>query len=79
MSEHARSRATPRSEQLPYIKLGKYVRFDPAAIRAWMTNVGCTTATFINSHFAPCYPATCMVTTFFDHYSAGDQMLVERE
>ena len=43
-------------------------------------NAPCTTAAFINSHFAPaCYPATCPVTTFFFHYSAGDQQLVERE
>jgi hypothetical protein len=44
-----------------------------------MTNANCTTATFINTHFAPCYPATCTVTTFFDHYSAGDQGLVFHE
>jgi hypothetical protein len=43
-------------------------------------NTPCTTAGFINSHFDPgCYPATCQVTTFFFHYSAGDQQLVERE
>jgi hypothetical protein len=44
-----------------------------------MTNSGCTTATFINTHFAPCYPVTCTVTTFFDHYSAGDQSLAVHE
>jgi hypothetical protein len=44
-----------------------------------MTNAGCTTTTFINTHFAPCYPATCQVTTFAFHYSAGDQGLVEHE
>jgi len=38
-----------------------------------MTNADCTTATFINTHFVSCYPATRTVTTFFDHYSAGDQ------
>jgi hypothetical protein len=43
------------------------------------TNTGCTTATFINTHFAPCYPATCTVTTYFDHYSAGDQGLAVHE
>ena len=43
------------------------------------TNDDCTTATFINTHFAPCYPATCTVTTFFDHYSAGDQGLAVHE
>ena len=44
-----------------------------------MTNSGCTTTKFINTHFVPCYPAVCMVTTFFFHYAAGDQMLVEHE
>lgn len=43
------------------------------------TNDGCTTATFINTHFAPCYPATCGVTTFAFHFAAGDQGLVEHE
>ena len=44
-----------------------------------MTNTGCTTTTFINTHFTPCYPATCPVTTFFFRYNAGDQQLVEHE
>lgn len=44
-----------------------------------MTNTDCTTTTFINTHFVPCYPFTCTVTTFFDHYSAGDQGLVVHE
>ena len=44
-----------------------------------MTNTGCTTTTFVNTHFAPCYPATCQVTTFLFHYAAGDQSLVEHE
>jgi hypothetical protein len=39
----------------------------------------CTTTDFINSHFTPCYDFTCPVTTFFFHYSAGDQGLVEHE
>lgn len=43
------------------------------------TNTDCTTMTFINSHFAPCYPVTCTVTTFFDHYAAGDQGLIYHE
>ena len=43
------------------------------------SNADCTTATFINTHFAPCYPATCTVTTFFDHYAAGDQSLLYHE
>jgi hypothetical protein len=46
-----------------------------------MTNTGCTTTIFIDTHFfPPCYgPGTCTVTTFFFHYSAGDQSLVEHE
>ena len=44
-----------------------------------MTNANCDTMTFINTHFTACYPATCTVTTFFFHYSAGDQMLVQHE
>ena len=44
-----------------------------------MTNAGCDTTTFINTHFAPCYPATCTVTTFLFHYSAGDQALIQHE
>jgi hypothetical protein len=40
----------------------------------------CTTTTFINTHFSPaCYPAVCAVTTFFFHYSAGDQGLIQHE
>ena len=44
-----------------------------------MTNTDCTTTTFINTHFTPCYPVTCTVTTFFDHYAAGDQSLIYNE
>jgi hypothetical protein len=40
------------------------------------TNAGCTTATFVNTHFTACYPVTCTVTTYFDHYAAGDQSLL---
>jgi hypothetical protein len=44
------------------------------------TNANCTTTTFINTHFTPaCYPGTCTVTTFFFHYSAGDQQLIAHE
>ena len=40
----------------------------------------CTTTGFINSHFSPaCYPTTCTVTTFFFHYSSGDQTLISHE
>jgi hypothetical protein len=40
------------------------------------TDAGCTTTTFINTHFTPCYPAACQVTTFFFDYAAGDQSLM---
>ncbi len=40
-------------------------------------NTDCTTAKFINTHFAACYPVTCTVTTYYFNYSAGDQGLVE--
>lgn len=44
-----------------------------------MTDANCDTTTFINTHFTACYPGTCPVTTFFFHYAAGDQGLVEHE
>ena len=47
-----------------------------------MTNTGCTTTIFIDSHFTPCYvggSGTCPVTTFFFHYAAGDQSLIINE
>src|SRR5262245_58070166 len=34
--EHTRSRGVPRSDQLPHIKIGKYVRFDPELVRAFL-------------------------------------------
>jgi len=34
--EHTRSRGIPLSERLPHIKIGKYVRFDPRAVRAFI-------------------------------------------
>jgi len=34
--EHTRSRGTPRSERLPYIKIGKYLRFEARAVRAFL-------------------------------------------
>jgi excisionase family DNA binding protein len=34
--EHTRSHGTPRSERLPYIKVGKYLRFEARAIRAFI-------------------------------------------
>lgn len=44
-----------------------------------MSNANCDTTTFINTHFAACYPVTCTVTTFFFHYAAGDQGLIYNE
>lgn len=34
--EHTRSRGTPRSERIPHVKIGKYVRFDPRIVRAFI-------------------------------------------
>jgi len=34
--EHTRLRGKLRSDRLPYIKLGKYVRFDPLVVRAFL-------------------------------------------
>ena len=34
--EHTRSRGTQRSERLPCIKVGKYVRFEARALRAFI-------------------------------------------
>lgn len=34
--EHTRSRGHSRADHLPRIKLGKYVRFDPRAVRAFI-------------------------------------------
>ena len=35
--EHTRARSAPRSEQqLPHVKIGKYVRFDPRLVRAFI-------------------------------------------
>lgn len=34
--EHTRSRGMPRSQRLPYVKVGKYVRFELGAIRAFI-------------------------------------------
>jgi excisionase family DNA binding protein len=36
--EHVRSRGTQRSEQLPHIKVGKYIRFEPHALRRFISN-----------------------------------------
>lgn len=34
--EHTRARGIPRSERLPHMKVGKYVRFDARAVRAFL-------------------------------------------
>ena len=34
--EHTRSRNIPGSERLPYVKVGKYVRFEPRALRGFI-------------------------------------------
>jgi hypothetical protein len=34
--EHTRLRGKPRSDRLPHLKLGKYVRFDPHVVRAFL-------------------------------------------
>ena len=34
--EHTRSRGIPRSERMPHIKIGKYVRFDARAVREFL-------------------------------------------
>jgi len=41
----------------------------------------CTTTSFIDSHFTPPCPGSCvdLVTTFFDHYVAVDQGLIIHE
>ncbi|HEX2646580.1 MAG TPA: hypothetical protein VHO95_05090 [Candidatus Dormibacteraeota bacterium] len=43
------------------------------------TNAGCTTSTFINTHFSCTYLVTCQVTTFLFHYAAGGQGLLSHE
>jgi len=34
--EHTRARGTPRSGQLRHVKIGKYVRFEPEAVREFL-------------------------------------------
>lgn len=59
--------------------VGMQTSYSPYCDAVNNTNANCTTTKFINTHFTPCYPTTCTVTTFFNHYSAGDQDLVEHE
>jgi hypothetical protein len=56
--------------------LGPQASTSPYCDAVAMTNTGCTTTTFINTHFPSCYPVTCTVTTFFFDYAAGDQSLL---
>jgi len=61
---------------------GSQTSNDPHCNALTMTDTGCDTATFVNTHFAGCaYPAPpCEVMTFFFHYAAGgNQALVENE
>ena len=51
---------------------------DPSCV-AGLPSAPCTTGGFINTHFSCMYLATCSMTTFAFHYSAGDQLLVEHE
>ena len=34
--EHTRTRGMPRSDRLPHVKIGKYVRFDPRLVRSFI-------------------------------------------
>ena len=34
--EHTRTRGTARADRLPFIKIGKYKRFDPQAVREFI-------------------------------------------
>jgi hypothetical protein len=54
---------------------------DPSCVVS-LTPMPCTTAGFIDTHFTPCYgtdPVGCSANTFFDHYVATDQSLIEHE
>jgi hypothetical protein len=52
-----------------------------ASCMAGSPSAPCTTAGFIDSHFdTVCYDlGTCAANTFFDHYVAANQGLVEHE
>lgn len=34
--EHTRARVVPQAERLPHVRIGKYVRFDAHAVRAYL-------------------------------------------
>jgi excisionase family DNA binding protein len=38
--EHTRRRGTPRGARLPHLKIGKYVRFEASAVRAFLDEQG---------------------------------------
>ena len=53
---------------------------DPHCDAVAMSNTDCTTTKFIDTHFTPYYGAgVCTVTTFFFHYVAASQHLIENE
>ena len=59
--------------------VGAQTSTSPFCDAVGMNNTNCTTTKFINTHFTPCYPAVCQVTTFAFHFAAGNQGLVEHE
>jgi hypothetical protein len=63
------------------VPAGTVMNMDSHCDAAAMSDAGCTTARFINTHFVGCaYPSPpCFVTTFFDHYVAVDQGLMFNE
>jgi hypothetical protein len=63
---------------IPLPALTTQTSYDSSCI-AGNPTAPCTTGGFIDSHFTPCYDATCSATTFFFHYVAVDQGLVENE
>jgi len=38
--EHTRRRGAPRGARLPHLKIGKYVRFEASAVRAFLDKQG---------------------------------------
>ena len=57
-------------------KAGAQTSTSPFCDAIGMTNAGCTTTTFVDTHFAP---SAYAVSTFFFHYAAGDQGLLYHE
>jgi hypothetical protein len=53
---------------------------DPHCDAATMSNTDCNTTMFIDTHFTPCYgTGVCSVSTFFFHYAASDQSLIQHQ